>query len=328
MEWVETTGRTIDEAKEAALDELGVDAQDAEFEILEEPRLGLFGRLRTEGRVRARVRPSTPRAKEDRRDRRRRSRSSHTPSDPGETTEGPASETDAPVSTPVPRPTGTPPQGGNPSVRRRDQTSPRSRPDPGRGPAETVPTPPSSTDDGETDGGDTNQGGSLMDVALDQQAEMASTFLRGLLDHFGATAHLTVTTADDDERIDIRVDGDNLGILIGPKGSTLLAIQDLTRTFVQHRTSARNGRIHLDISGYRDKRSKALAAFTEKVAAEVLTTGRAVALEPMSPPDRKVVHDTVGRIVGVESRSEGEDDRRHVVISCQAPAAETSDHPS
>jgi hypothetical protein len=74
MEWVETTGKTIAEAKETALDELGVDEQDAEFEVLEEPKLGLFGRLRSEGRIRARVRPTTPRAKDDRRDRRRRSK--------------------------------------------------------------------------------------------------------------------------------------------------------------------------------------------------------------------------------------------------------------
>jgi spoIIIJ-associated protein len=74
VEWVETTGRTIEDAKEAALDELGVDESDAEFEVLEEARAGLFGRLRSEARVRARVRPTAPRAKEDRRDRRRRNR--------------------------------------------------------------------------------------------------------------------------------------------------------------------------------------------------------------------------------------------------------------
>src|SRR3954470_7799112 len=72
MEWVETTGRTVEEAKEAALDQLGVAEDDAEFEIVEEPRVGLFGRLRNEARVRARVRPAIPRPKEDRRDRRRR----------------------------------------------------------------------------------------------------------------------------------------------------------------------------------------------------------------------------------------------------------------
>src|SRR5579872_5443216 len=74
MEWVETTGSTLEEAKEAALDQLGVDDGDAEFEVLEQPKAGLFGRVRGEARVRARVKPTAPRAKEDRRDRRRRTR--------------------------------------------------------------------------------------------------------------------------------------------------------------------------------------------------------------------------------------------------------------
>ncbi|MGH9244926.1 MAG: Jag N-terminal domain-containing protein, partial [Acidimicrobiales bacterium] len=69
VEWVETTGKTIEVAKEAALDQLGVDEQDAEFEIVAEPRAGLFGFLRGEARVRARVRPTRPRPKVDRRDR-------------------------------------------------------------------------------------------------------------------------------------------------------------------------------------------------------------------------------------------------------------------
>ncbi len=64
MEWVETTGRTVDEAKEAALDKLGIDALDAEFEVIEEPKTGLFGRVRGEARVRARVAPKAPRPKQ------------------------------------------------------------------------------------------------------------------------------------------------------------------------------------------------------------------------------------------------------------------------
>jgi len=63
MEWVETTGRSVEEAKEAALDQLGVDESDAEFVVMNEPRGGLFGRLRGEARVRARVRPTNPRPK-------------------------------------------------------------------------------------------------------------------------------------------------------------------------------------------------------------------------------------------------------------------------
>jgi hypothetical protein len=71
MEWVQTTGSSIEAAKEAALDKLGVAEQDAEFEVLQQPKTGLFGRVRAEAEIRARVRPTAPRAKEDRRDRRR-----------------------------------------------------------------------------------------------------------------------------------------------------------------------------------------------------------------------------------------------------------------
>src|SRR5581483_5904067 len=80
MEWVETTGRTVEEAKDAALDQLGVDESDAEFVIVSEPKPGLFGRMRGEARVRARVTPTSPRPKRGRNrrqeNRRGRSRSS------------------------------------------------------------------------------------------------------------------------------------------------------------------------------------------------------------------------------------------------------------
>ena len=71
MEWVVTTAKTIDEAKDRALDQLGVAADEAEFEIVEEPRTGMFGRVKVEARVRARVKPTQVRPKQDRRDRRR-----------------------------------------------------------------------------------------------------------------------------------------------------------------------------------------------------------------------------------------------------------------
>lgn len=153
-----------------------------------------------------------------------------------------------------------------------------------------------------------------MDVAMQEQAEIARDFLDGLLTRFGVEARLDVTASEEDERVDLNVAGDNLGLLIGPKGSTLLAIQDLTRTFVQHRTNARNGRIHVDVAGYREKRAQALAAFVHKVADDVVRSGKPVALEPMAPPDRKIVHDTAAQVPGVATRSEGEDDRRHVVL--------------
>src|SRR3954452_17945330 len=68
MEWVETTARTVEEAKERALDQLGVVADEADFEVLAEPKQGLFGRVRGEARVRARVRPAPVRPKQGQRD--------------------------------------------------------------------------------------------------------------------------------------------------------------------------------------------------------------------------------------------------------------------
>jgi len=71
MEWVETVAKTVVEAREMALDRLGVGEDDAEFEVLEEPKAGLFGRVRGEARVRARIRPTAVRPKQDRRSRNR-----------------------------------------------------------------------------------------------------------------------------------------------------------------------------------------------------------------------------------------------------------------
>ena len=71
MEWVETTGRTVEEAKKSALEQLGVEEADTDFEVISEPKVGLFGRLKEEARVRARVRPRYPRSKGERRERRR-----------------------------------------------------------------------------------------------------------------------------------------------------------------------------------------------------------------------------------------------------------------
>jgi spoIIIJ-associated protein len=278
MEWVETTGRTVEEAKDAALDQLGVDEADAEFEVLEEPKLGLFGRLRSEARVRARVRPNRPRPKEDRRDRRRRNRSA-TPSTP------PPSPPPAPFAVP-PAPRATTPNRS-------------------RAPEPVVPP----AVDAKPEGVSMDQ-----DVPLSEQADVARDFLVGLLDSFGAVGDVAVREVDEDT-VELAISGSDLGLLIGPSGSTLTAIQEVTRTVVQRQTGGRNGRLLVDVGGYRQKRKEALARFTEGVAAQVRETGVAKSLEPMHAADRKVVHDTVNGLEGVQTTSEGEEPRRRVVIS-------------
>ncbi|MDQ1428571.1 MAG: spoIIIJ-associated protein [Acidimicrobiaceae bacterium] len=333
MEWVETTGRTVEEAKEAALDQLGVDEQDAEFEIVEEPRFGLFGRLRSEARVRARVRPTKPRAKEERRDRRGRRRPA------GSDGAGATTDDETPPAAPAaPRAGGRRPveAAGNSASGRaaagnsaptatesreshesRDDTTddrPPRRERSGSSGGRSPRAPRERRPDSSANQNDeiTSPGGG-MEVALDEQGAVAKEFLDGLVERMDLEAEVTIAQPEEDT-IELNLEGPDLGLLIGPKGSTLLAIQDLTRTVVQRKTSAANGRIHVDVSGYRRKRKDALARFSRQVAEEVQTTGTRRVLEPMTAADRKIVHDTVNDIDGVMTTSEGEEPRRRVVI--------------
>lgn len=155
----------------------------------------------------------------------------------------------------------------------------------------------------------------MPELTIDQQADVVAGFLRGLADRFGAEGSETVIERVDEDTVEIRLTGEDLGLLIGPKGQTLQLIQELARTTVQRRGGGtQEGRIRIDIAGYRERRREALSRFTEQVAEQVLASGVQKALEPMNPADRKVVHDTVNGIEGVRTISEGEDTRRRVVI--------------
>lgn len=155
----------------------------------------------------------------------------------------------------------------------------------------------------------------MPELTIDQQADVVAGFLRGLADRFGAEGTETAIERVDEDTMEIRLTGDDLGLLIGPKGQTLQLIQELARTTVQRRGGGtQEGRIRIDIAGYRERRREALTRFTEQVAEQVLASGTQKALEPMNPADRKVVHDTVNGIDGVHTISEGEDTRRRVVI--------------
>jgi spoIIIJ-associated protein len=152
------------------------------------------------------------------------------------------------------------------------------------------------------------------DVDLDAHTAIVSEFLTGLVDAFGLEASVETDSIDEDTT-EVRVEGSDLGLLVGPKGNTLTAIQELSRTVVHRRVpGTAAGRVRLDVAGYRQRRREALERFTQSVADEVKASGVQKALEPMNPADRKVVHDTVNEIDGVSTISEGEEPRRRVVI--------------
>jgi spoIIIJ-associated protein len=152
-----------------------------------------------------------------------------------------------------------------------------------------------------------------VEVAIEEQGRIAKEFLTQLAGEFGITAAIRIEQPDEDT-VDLHMDGSNLGLLIGQKGSTLLAIQDLTRTVVHHQTGAGNGRLHVDVGGYRQKRAEALGRFALQVAETVRERRTRSALEPMSAADRKVVHDALNDVEGVSTISEGEEPHRRVVV--------------
>jgi spoIIIJ-associated protein len=157
-------------------------------------------------------------------------------------------------------------------------------------------------------------------MTLEEQGASAQGFIAGLLDELGLRADVT-TRMVDEETAEVAVDGEELGLLIGPGGATLQALQELARTYVQKATGGHSSRILVDVAGYRAKRAAALQRYTRQVAEEALAEGTERSLEPMSAADRKVVHDTINEIEGLSTRSEGEEPRRHIVISLDdAPA--------
>lgn len=152
------------------------------------------------------------------------------------------------------------------------------------------------------------------DVTVEEQAEIVEGFLEGLVEAFGVDAEIHHDRVDDDT-IELDLVGADLGLLIGPKGRTLWAIQELSRTVVQRQaTGTHHGRVRIDVGGYRQRRKEALERFTRQLAAEVQESGVARSLEPMGAADRKIVHDTVNDMDGISTTSEGEEPRRRVVI--------------
>jgi spoIIIJ-associated protein len=152
------------------------------------------------------------------------------------------------------------------------------------------------------------------DVTPQEVGDAAVSFMAELTEAFGVEGASTDLTVDGTD-LDVRVTGGELGLMVGPGGRTLTAIQDLVRVAAQRRLGDHDTRLRIDIGGYREKRRAALEQFAGKVAAQVIESGKAKALEPMPSSDRKAVHDAIIEIEGVTSRSEGDDPMRRVVIT-------------
>ena len=149
---------------------------------------------------------------------------------------------------------------------------------------------------------------------LEDQADAAADFLEELLGLMGIEAVAEPTLEGSHMYVDIEGDDeDDLALLIGRHGQTLDAIQELMRLVVGRRLDERV-RVIVDVEDYRKRREQRLGSRAQDLAQKVLRTGREEELEPMNPYERKLVHDAVGEVSGVETISRGEEPNRFVVI--------------
>lgn len=145
---------------------------------------------------------------------------------------------------------------------------------------------------------------------LEQEGDIAADYLEELLDIADLDGDLDMDV--DGDRAAVSVVGADLSQLVGAKGEVLEALQELTRLAVYRETGERS-RLMLDISGYRAARRAELEKLAVETIAQVKETGEPVSLTPMSPFERKVVHDVVAD-AGLSSASEGVEPRRFVVV--------------
>jgi spoIIIJ-associated protein len=147
---------------------------------------------------------------------------------------------------------------------------------------------------------------------LEREGDIAADYLEALLDIADLDGDIDIDV--EGSRASVSIVGADLSKLVGTEGATLEALQELTRLAVHRETGVRS-RLMLDIGGHRARRRETLTELGTSTAHKVLETGEPVRLDPMTPFERKVVHDAVSAVEGVRSESEGEEPARRIVVS-------------
>ena len=146
---------------------------------------------------------------------------------------------------------------------------------------------------------------------LVQEGDIAGDYLERLLDIADVDGDIDMDV--EGGRAVVAIVGEGLDALVGPNGQTLEALQELTRLAVVQQTGVRS-RLMLDIGGYRARRRTELTEIGARAAQRCLDEGQPVKLAPMTPFERKIVHDAVAAVEGVHSESEGVEPERRVVV--------------
>ena len=280
MSYIDVTGKTEDEALRKGLEQLGMDRDDVSVSILERAKTGFLGIGATPARIRITYGPEEADVA--------------APAEVKIIPETPA----APKAEPKPAVLAKPaaPKADKPRQDRqsRPDRSDRPRPEKKERPAPVAP----AIDLPECD---------------DDNAKRIIAFVSGLLQHMDSAAEVKVYEVEKG-RYKVILEGKNLGTLIGRRGETLDAIQQLTNYAVNHGQSKRV-RIHVDAEGYRAKREESLQRLAVKVAGKVVKYRKNVTLEPMNAYERHVIHAALQDVPGVTTYSVGTEPNRRVVVS-------------
>lgn len=282
MAYVEVKAKTVEMAIEAAMRELGVtDRSRIEVEVIQEPDRGFLGF----GGQDAIVKVSERQAEKGRhREGKGRSRSRNR-SDKAE-------------------------QGGSSRSGEGRQAQSRSQSQSGRKPRNQSGAKPNSRS--RDQGNRPKKEDDRDPLGTQAQEPLVEEFLSGLVGAFGLDG--SVETRIDDDVIIANVVGPQTEALVGPRGSVMEAVHELTKTVLQ-RTAQDSARVRIDIAGYAERRRQALTIYAGELIQQVLEDEGELMLEPMSASDRKVIHDAVAQHEAVRSYSEGESPKRYVVIA-------------
>ena len=276
-QFIDVTGKTEDEAIQNALRQLGLDRDDVSVEILERAKSGFLGL----GSCPAKVRVSY----------------------------GPEEEEPAPVeSAPVQEKTEQPAAKSEPRKNPEKRSAPKAEKKADKPVREKPVQEKSAPEQSKAQ----PQPVSLGEEVDDEKAQAIRTFLSGLLSQMESNAQVKVYLPEKG-RYRVILEGENLGALIGRRGETLDAIQQLT-SYAVNRTGGRV-RVQLDAEGYREKREQSLQNLARKVAGKVVKYRRSVTLEPMNAYERHVIHTALQDVPGVTTYSTGVDPNRRVIVA-------------
>ncbi len=278
--YVDVTGKNEDEAISKALSQLGMERDDVSVEVLERAKSGFLGI----GSCPAKVRVYYGEEEE--------------PQPKPEPVQKPEPK---PVQRPEPKPVQRPEEKTEKPIeseRRPEKKQPRREPQP-KPEEEVQKEPPAPVQ-------------ALGDEVDDEKAQAIKKFLSGLLEQMDSVAEVKVYLPEKG-RHKVILEGQGLGALIGRRGETLDAIQQLT-SYAVNRTGVRV-RVQLDAENYRAKREQSLYHLAHKVAAKVVRYRRSFTLEPMNAYERHVIHTALQDFEGVVTHSTGVDPNRRVVVS-------------